>query len=208
MTIAELRNEEHYIELLALRHDDIIPFVQDVFANRRPIIQLYIALNIALLLGLIIVGIWQAFQEVISGWTILKYAGLGLTLGLLPLIPVHEWIHGLAYKFVGAPKVTYGANLKKFYFYAVADHFVVKSSEFRIIALAPFVIINILVIVATFFVSIEIQWFLLGVLLIHTAACSSDFAMLSYYSRYKEEEIYTFDDVKGKISYFYRKRIT
>ena len=206
MTVAELQNEEAYEKILVLRHDDILPFVQNVFSEGSLIIRLYIVLNILLFIGMLIFGAWQLYHQLLSFWAQLGFFLLGLTIGLLPLIPVHEGIHGIAYKLVGAPKVSYGGNLKQFYFYAVADFFVVTASNLRFIALAPFFVINGLIILCFFYVGLKIQWFLLGLLLIHTAACSGDFAMLGFYVRYPGEKIYTYDDVKNKISYFFRKR--
>lgn len=206
MTVAELQDESSFTPLLELRHDEMLPFVQGIFASRGPLIRFYLGLNLLILLVMLGLGVWQWLNEMISFWAILGYSILGLTVGLLPLIPIHEWIHGLAYKVVGAPKVSYGANWSKFYFYAVADHYVVNRKAFRLIALAPFFVINTALILTIFFVNLKLQWFFLGLLLIHTAACSGDFAMLSFYLRHKLDDIYTYDDVKNKISYFYRKR--
>jgi len=54
------------------------------------------------------------------------------------LIPSHEYIHVLAYKSKGAKNTSCDANLKKFYFMAIAYRFVANKKEFQIVALAPF----------------------------------------------------------------------
>ena len=66
---------------------------------------------------------------------------------MLPLIPIHELIHGLFYKLDGAPAVQYKANFKKFIFYAMADQYVTTFYSFVILAIAPFVIINTLLLI-------------------------------------------------------------
>jgi hypothetical protein len=43
-------------------------------------------------------------------------------------------------------------------------------------------------------------------LFFHTTMCIGDFALMSYYDVNKDKEIYTFDDVKSRISYFYYKK--
>lgn len=131
---------------------------------------------------------------------------LGFVLTLTLLVPLHEGIHGLAYKLVGAPEVQYGSDIKKFIFYAMADRFVVGFPRFLAVALAPFLVINLFAVLAIFYVSLNYQWLLLGVLLMHTGACAGDFAMLSFFLRHRGEGMLTYDDVSGKLSYFYRQK--
>lgn len=45
----------------------------------------------------------------------------------------------------------------------------------------------------------------MGVLLAHTAMCSGDFGLLSYFEFNKEKNVVSYDDVENKISYFYAK---
>ena len=63
------------------------------------------------------------------------------------LVPIHEYIHALAYKSQGAATTSFDANWKKFYFMAIADKFVASKKEFQIIALAPFITINLILII-------------------------------------------------------------
>ena len=96
-------------------------------------------------------------------------------------------------------------HLKKFYFLAMADQFVVNKREFQIVALAPFVIISSLAIIGLFFVGSLWSFAMLGILLMHTACCSGDFAMLSYFDFHKDKTVVTYDDKENKVSYFYSK---
>ena len=40
----------------------------------------------------------------------------------------------------------------------------------------------------------------------HATMCAGDFALLNYFEFHREKELYTFDDVKNKTSYFYYRQ--
>ncbi len=205
MTVAELKKDPSFQMILMLGHDDILPFVEGEFSNRSFIIKAYIWLNVILLASIIWLAIIDISADV--NWVmILKKIGLGALLTFSILIPIHELLHGLAYKICGALSISFGVNWGKFYFYAVADHFVANRKSFTFIALLPFVVISVLSFVPVFFVGLSLKWTLLGVLFFHTTACAGDFAMLGFYeknSRYSK--LLTYDDVAAKKSYFFVK---
>ncbi|MCB0567078.1 MAG: DUF3267 domain-containing protein [Phaeodactylibacter sp.] len=205
MTVEELQQHPGYKRWLTLTHDEILPFVQEEFGKRGWLARFYILLNLALLIGMALLGIWQVTHGLIGTGKVILNSILGFVLTLSLLVPIHEGIHGLAYKLVGAPRVQYGSDIKKFIFFAMADHFVVGFPRFIIVALAPFFVINFLAILFLFYVSLNYQWILLGVLLMHTGACAGDFAMLSFFLRHRKEGLLTYDDVSNQRSYFYRK---
>jgi hypothetical protein len=168
--------------------------------------RVYLLFNLLLLFVLLLLAYQDVQKDLMSWGLMLKSFGLGTLLVFTVLIPVHEVIHGLAYRLMGAPKVSYGVNWRKFYFYAVADHFVVGRKPFFIVALAPFAFVSVLAIVLTFFVPVELKGVLFSVLLMHSGACAGDFAMVGFYEQHQHySEILTFDDVNRKISYFYVK---
>ncbi|MBK7637511.1 MAG: DUF3267 domain-containing protein [Saprospiraceae bacterium] len=80
-----------------------------------------------------------------------SYLSFGIIFAFL-LILVHEYIHVLAYKSQGANRTSYDSNWKKLYFMALADKFVANKKEFSIVALAPFVVINSILILGLFLV--------------------------------------------------------
>lgn len=121
------------------------------------------------------------------------------------MIPIHEYIHVLAYKSQGAQHTSYDVNWKKFYFMALAHQFVADRTEFSIVALAPFVVITITLSLALFWANGLWHFTILGTLTMHTAACSGDFGILSYFYFHKDHDIVTYDDIENKISYFYGK---
>ena len=204
MTIKDLHNDPSYTLLLMLPHDEIMPFVENQIKSKTATIRLYFALNILLAATVLLIATLNIWQNRIGFWEVLEYFGMGSLLVFIVLIPIHEGLHGLAYKITGAPKISFGANWRMFYFYAVADQFVANKKSFIFIALLPFAIISILIVPFLFFVALAIKWILLGVLFMHTAACVGDFAMLSFYEQNRHaKELLTYDDVSQKRSYFY-----
>lgn len=208
ITIEKLQDETLFTKLIVLKHQEIIPFVRSIFAKRNRVIRFFYAALVSILLVIIALAVWQITKQQITFGKFMLYLSLGLTIGFLPIIPIHEWIHGLAYKIVGAPSISYGGNLKQLYFYAVADLFVVDTKKFVFIALAPFVCISCFAIALALTGGLAYQWFGLGLLFIHTTACAGDFALLSFYDSHRPSNIYTYDDVANKISYFYARKST
>lgn len=187
-----------------LGHKELIPFVRTYLKKRTPISLFYTFSNVVIS-GIIVFWFWKNYQIVNfslgSGFTYFSY-GLAIAFGL---IPIHEYIHVLAYKSQGADKTSYDANLKKFYFMAIADKFVANKKEFQIVALAPFVVISATLLILFLFSSQLWSFTILGVLLTHTAFSSGDFGMLSYFDYHKNKDIVTYDDKENSISYFYGK---
>ena len=129
---------------------------------------------------------------------------LGIALFFL-LVPIHELIHGFVYRCAGANKVSYKAVWKKFIFYAMADKFVTYKMPFMFIALAPFVVINSALILVIFFAPASQFFIWMGALFMHTAGCSGDFALVSYFYTFWDKDPVTFEYVEEKVSYFYIK---
>jgi hypothetical protein len=205
-TIDELFIAERFTQLEVLPYEEMIPFIQREFTYPTPLIRVYIALNVLILMLMLVLGYLQVSSGKIEIGQIFDAASLGLAASLTLLIPIHEAIHGIAYKLAGAPKISFGGNCRKLYFYAVADRFVIGKRDFWWVAIAPFLVITLLSFVALFFVSLPLQWFFLGVLLLHTGACAGDFGMLAFYQRFPAGELYTFDDVTAKKAYFFQQK--
>jgi hypothetical protein len=107
------------------------------------------------------------------------------------LIPIHEYIHVVAYRSQGAANTSYNVNWKKLYFMAVADQFVAGRQEFQIVALAPFAIISTVLFIAFLLVSPVWQFAVLGTFFTHTACCGGDFSLLSYFQYHSDREVVT-----------------
>lgn len=206
MTTEQLQQDSSYNLLLMLPHDDLLPFLQEHLNFRSKTMRYYLILNMLILAGMAVTAVFDVRYSIISWGGILKYFGLGTLLVFTLLIAVHEGIHGLAYKIAGAPEVSFGVSWRKFYFYAVANKFIVNHTSFLLIALAPFVVISAGAIGGLFFADVWLKWVLLSILFLHTGACAGDFAMLAFYEKHRHlGKILTYDDTEKKISYFYVK---
>lgn len=194
-----------YQVLEKLNHQELVPFVKKYLGIRTWSSNLYYAFNILVFAGAgyALISGWKAGSfSLEAGLTHLAY-GLAIAFALLP---VHEGIHGLAYRSQGAKKISYDANWKKFYFLAVADRFVASAREFRVVALAPFVVITTTCMVLLWPAQAEWKMTVWGVLLTHTAFCSGDFGWLSFFDHQRGMEVVTYDDRTNKLSFFYVKK--
>ena len=129
----------------------------------------------------------------------------GFVLFPLLLIPLHEWIHGGVYRLIGAPDIRYGHDLSQFIFYVTAHRYVVDKRGFFIIALAPFVLISVLLAAAFLFSPPGFSWAFSITLFAHSTMCIGDFALMGFFSSSRSKEMFTFDDTDTMSSYFYEK---
>lgn len=164
---------------------------------RNPAVYLFWSAQMATL----IMVVWFAlFAENKSGFVM---AALGGMAAFVVLIPLHEWLHGVGYKWAGAPLVEYRMNRRQFVFYAIADRFVTRKRPFVLLALAPFIIINsLLVLLIALLPSGWTPW-LCGALFMHVAGCSGDFALISYFITHWDKDPVTFDDAEGGETHFF-----
>ena len=128
--------------------------------------------------------------------------GAGTAFGVSALIIIHEWIHGVAYKALGAKNVYYGGNIKQFVFYAASDGDVLDGRQFRLVALAPFVVVTaaclcLMLLMPQYLVA------LLTVLCLHTLFCGGDFLFVHFLSQHDLNRLRTYDDRAKAESYFY-----
>ena len=179
--------ENGYVLLDELGHKELVPFIQAYMKKRTKYVAFYYLSNFVLF-GLVgycfIQGCSLPTYSFAERFTHFSY-GLAIAFTLLPL---HEYIHVLAYKSQGAVHTSYDANLKKFYFMALADKFVANKKEFEIVALAPFVIITTILLMLLIVANANWALTIFSVLLAHTAMCSGDFGLLSYFEFHKDKE--------------------
>lgn len=199
----ELENNGYQI-LETLSHQDIIPFIQKYLKkNTFHTFAFYVSNLFTILLTTTFILINYNHPQ-LSFSFIFNNIALGLGFSIL-LIPVHEIIHGIAYKTQGAKHVSYDAILKKLYFMAIADKYVINRKELKIIALAPFIVISSTLLILLLFVNLNVSFIALGTLIMHTSFCSGDFGLLCFFDYYKDKDVVTYDDKENGISYFYAK---
>lgn len=195
--LVETLQSNGYVVLDELSHKEIVPFVQKWLKKPTLSTILFIVANVAIVV-LIAVAMVRSPLNVADA---LGKLGLGVILAFL-LVPLHEFIHGIAYRIVGAKRVSYGANIRRFVFYAMADKFVVTAKQFRFIAIAPFAVISAVLLAIMPFAGDNLLLVLLGMLFMHTGACSGDFGLMSYLDHHKQKTVVTYDDEAAGMSYF------
>jgi hypothetical protein len=192
---------EKYKLMDELIHDDIVPFIKFYLFRWNLVTTTYLISNllpIFLMLYLFfkLPAGFQDYEEIFS------QTSLGVAL-FIPLIPIHEVIHAVAYKLEGAKVVSIHAQWSKLIFLASAHHFVANSKSFFIVAIAPFLLINLSLFVGFIIFDEYWKWFFLSAFLIHTSGCAGDFALLSYFWHNRKLKVFTYDDMDLKKSYFF-----
>jgi hypothetical protein len=196
----DLQNENRFQMLVVLGHDDITPFVGEYYWKRRNwLILSHYLITLAALATWVFVGVTEGSD--LLHWLIVLGAAV---LAFILLVPVHEAIHGIVYRLLGAKDIRFSVSLREFYAYAIANQFVADWHELTWIALAPFIILNLALIVASIIFP-DYSFFLLGVLLIHVGGTSGDWAILNFFWVNRDKNVYTYDDADKRKSYFFQK---
>jgi hypothetical protein len=205
-TVENIQSDPSFKLLDKLHYDGIVEFATEYLRKRTRSIIIY--------LGLIIFFFVLQWSAYVYGITVMdmNYVSLlkqflyGLIISMTIVIPLHELIHAMGYFILGARKIRFGAVFRNFAFYAVADDFVANRAGFIFLALSPFIIVSILNLLGFFIVQGYAAYTYVSVLFFHATMCAGDFALLSYFEYHRDKEVYTFDDVKNKTSYFYYRK--
>lgn len=207
MLPAEKLKSEGYILEAQLRHNELVNFILPWLSLKHRFIRFFFGINLLFLLLLLISVIRYFMYPGASFGQMFAYVSYGFAL-TIPLIPVHEFIHGMAYKYCGAKTVTYKANWRKMYFMAMADQFITGRRAFFLIGLAPFVLINLcLIVLAGIFGPLYTVMFL-SCLVVHSGMCAGDFALISYFDAARDREVVTYDDVANQETFFYSRPLS
>ncbi len=197
-------SENGYVYLDKMEHTNILPFISLYLKKKTTVVLLYNTF-LGVGLGCLIFRCWYCYNNFdLSIGQCLNYVSFGIALSFT-FVPLHEFIHVLAYKWQGAKHTAYDVNLKRFYFLAIADKFVANKKEFTIVALSPLIIISLLGILVLFFTSMIWSVAILGLLLTHALLSAGDISLVSYFQYYASTEVVTYDDTTLQISYFYHK---
>lgn len=203
----DLFDSTKYILVDKINYSNILSFIYPYIKPREKVMYSFY-------LVLLIEGVFWGYYSVklfsSNIFTIWEYVGntlLWMVLPFLLIIPVHEMIHGIAFKIMGAKKLTFGANIREMVFYVTADRFVLNKSMFIFLALTPFCIFTAFFIWFLFSSSFVVQWIGAMLLCLHTSCCIGDFALISYIGiNVPRGKFYTFDDISVKTSYFFKKK--
>lgn len=191
--------EQGYTLAGSFSHLDLVGFLQPYMKGKSKTMLSFWIIN-ALLLGSLVTACWLAP----TGSDLLGALGLGFAFSFV-LIPLHEFIHALAFRSLGATQIFYGANWKKLYFFAGANWFVLGPRGFYRVAFAPCLSIGLALLLASLLVGHFLQISLLATALLHTGMSAGDFDLVAWFEKHQHQQPLTFDDHAAGMSYFYVK---
>jgi hypothetical protein len=203
----ELQNTEKYELLAELEHRQIKEFVINQITTESKIIRWFMVYQGIMIL----VGLFFATRPIVLAMRgnsePLLYLLGAIVFTFTLLIIIHELLHLLALKITGARKITIGAYLKKFIFYAEADRHVLNRDQFALVALTPLVVVKAVTLIGIILTFGEpAVYFWIFVMSAHSLFCAGDMGMLSFFDRYPDSKVYTFDVKEEKRSYFFREK--
>jgi len=203
----DLLDENEFELMTEVSHQDLKEFVVAQITQEKLIIRSYSIYQLILVL-LFMYFLSKSVVLAIKGFPeMLIPIALATVFSLSALVVIHELLHVLAYLLTGARKISFGAIIKKFVFYALADRQVISPGAFRIVALAPFVVVKLACLIGiVIFLNQQLMYFFITVMCLHSLFCAGDIAMLAFYHIHSEKEIYNFDDKAMGKTYFYSRK--
>ena len=200
MTPDEVANDGRYQLVAQFTHAELIGFVVHWFFRRRSwLTHAHHAMSIATLLAII-----ATCRSILGCLADLLLALVAL---LVIVLPLHEALHAVAYWFTGARDVRWDYSLRMAAVWVIAHRFVTGTRAFIFVALAPFVVINALLIAGA------VLWparasLLLFVLLWHLHGSIGDWSLLNFVWMHRGRGFVTFDDADEGRSYFWLRVVT
>ena len=120
------------------------------------------------------------------------------------VIAPHELLHGLAYRIIGARKISFGADLQQFIFYVTASRFPISKHQLVFLAMTPFILINVIVTALTLAWASQFTLFSASLLLCHNIMCIGDYAIVNYVYQ-QAGKVFSYDVVNERKSYFFER---
>lgn len=206
LTPEDLQNNNEFELLAEVSHQKLREFVVEQIVEEKHIIRIYSVYQILMVL-LFTYLFTRSIVLAVKGYSeYLVAVGAAILFSFTLLIVIHELLHALAYLLTGARRISFGLILKKFVFYALADRQVVASKAFHVVALAPFVVVKLVCLIAFIpFYNNPPMYFFLSVMCLHSLFCAGDIAMLAFYNLHRGKEIYNFDNRGEGKTYFYTR---
>ena len=106
--------------------------------------------------------------------------------GFIPIIVLHEWIHGIGFHYYSKQKVKY--KFHGWAFSASTPGILYRKISYFIIGLAPAVIINVILLVL-FFISEDFRLMYFMMILLHTSGCAGDFYVTVMLVKYQKNTL-------------------
>jgi len=198
-----LHNNPDYKLIEEIDFSSTVPFLMKYIPRYNIVMLSYFLLVILLFAFTVYLNYYFISFSGIKWNTVLKFTTFGFFIGAIPVIPVHEGIHGMACKLLGAKKIVYGVEWKYMMFYAAAHNFVMNRTQFSIVALSPFVMITGLFITISYFSHGVGLLLWISAAFFHSTMCIGDFGLLSFFRENPGKKIFTYDNTEENKSYFF-----
>ena len=187
-------------ELLAeLTHAELGEFVLEYFLRRRTwLVWAHHAMSAVTVAAAVVIAIDQqrSFLRCLGDF------GLAFVALFVVILPLHELLHAIGYRLVGARDIRCDYSLRMLAMWVIAHRFVAGTRAFLVAALAPFVLLNaVLIAGAMVFPSVAVP--LLFVLLWHLHGAIGDWALLNLVWIHRARGFWTYDDAAAGRSYFF-----
>ena len=209
-TISQLNSGKEYTLIKELHFTEIKPFILNIISKRDRIVNFYVLYQTIALATLITLLAFHIYNTAVNeDYHMANFYWLlaGLLFSFSVLVVIHELMHAIAYFALGKKQLKYGADIRKFIFYVHAHMQVVSRRELIIVALTPFIMVHLVSIPLIIILwQSSLSLFFIAVLLAHALFCAGDFAMVSFFIRQKERNVYTYDDSINKLARFYIKK--
>jgi len=201
--VEQLEDPGNFRLFLTISYKSLLGFVFEYLNKKSILIFLFWSLCLVFLgLSVLIIA---SFSGSYSAGEVVVHSAIGLIILPLLFVPVHEILHVIPYFVSGARNIRFGMDLKQYMFYVTAHRYVAAPLQFKIVALAPFAIISICLLVLIAVLPGLWKISLSVFLFVHATMCAGDFALLNLYFLNRDKEIYTWDDADKKEAYFYEK---
>ncbi len=200
--VDKLQNDPGYHQILELDFNDMIPFVLSNIKRKSFISFFYAGVNLGLLSVTLLIIILELIESHQPFLMIIKQSLIGIFAGSILVIPLHELLHGVAYRILGARNLKYGADMQQLIFYVTADRYPISGRELQFLAMTPFMVINIVTVIMGTVWFPHLILFSAFFLLSHNTMCIGDFALVNYVFHQKKT-IFTYDEPTTKKSFFY-----
>ena len=199
-SVTDLENNENFRQILKISYSDLLEFIFNYLKNVTFVTIIFWSICIAFLLIAVLLRFSLNTSLNILGYSLLGFVGFPIL-----IIPFHEALHIIPYYLTGARDIRMGMDLKQFIFYVTAHRHVASPVQFIIVALVPFIVISMLLIILVFCLPGLWKWSLSVFLFVHATMSAGDFALLNFYFVNRDKKIYTWDDADEKMAYFYEK---
>jgi hypothetical protein len=188
-----------YTLLAAMRHASLAEFVIEYFLRKATWLT---RLHHALSLGTIAAIVFAAIAHERTWRQCLADFFLALLALFVVILPIHELLHAAAYRLAGARDIRWDYSLRMAAVWVIAHRFVATARPFIFVALAPFVVLNALLLAGAIAFP-RLAVFLLFVLLWHLHGAIGDWSLLNFIWIHRRRGFWTYDDADSGTSYFY-----